>query len=78
MEQKEKLKLESDLRILTKKHNLKNCAFCGMDAQDHFFGQLITDKTYTGVWETALNVGRLWQFVREETRTLLNMFDKRL
>lgn len=69
--------LTRDLARIAKKHNLKDCAFCGTTAEGEFYGAAIGEKVLqSDVFNIALNVGRLWQHFRGLTRDVLNTFEK--
>lgn len=69
-------KLQKDLNALITKHNIKHAAICG-EHEGMFAGFLIGENlTNAEVWEATLNIGRLWQFARENTKKALDIFDK--
>jgi hypothetical protein len=67
--------LQKELDELAAKWNLKNAAFCASDSEEHFVGTHVGTSTVVSFWETALNVGRLWQHIRTHVRKILNEYD---
>lgn len=68
-------KLRADLDKVLKKHGVAYWALTGNQAGEYLG---ITEEVEDAhdILEIALNVGRLWQFVREVSRKTLNKFDK--
>ena len=70
--------LSRDLAKVAKKHNLKDCAFCGTTAEGEFYGAAVGEKVFQAdAFNIALNVGRLWQHFRGLTRDVLNGFERK-
>ena len=74
MEEFKKADFLKDLEELTVKYGITSAAFTG-NAGGTYIGMVIGKMTVTAFWETALNVGRLWQHMREQTRKFLDEFD---
>lgn len=74
----EKIKeLESDLRGICEKYDIKNAAFCG-ETLGEFIGIPVSDSgPVLSCFATVLNVGRMWQAMREQTRAMLDMFEQK-
>lgn len=78
MEQERADEINRELATLTEKFGLTNAAFCGIDAEGGYFGTFV-DSQHMSAGElvtAAANVGRLWQFAREQVRNFLNRFER--
>jgi len=72
----EKVKeFESRLESLIAEYGITCAAFTGT-CDDHFIGFAVPAQTILSLWQTVLNVGRLWQLFRELIRGKLNEFEK--
>lgn len=70
--------INKDIQAIAEKHNLTNCFFGGTDSTGQLLGFMVGNEiTLTDMWITVLNVGRLWQWARDEVRAALNMYDRR-
>ena len=74
MDREEMDKLQKELEMIAEKYNVEHASFCGSSDQQ-FIGFAVSGQTRGEVWETVLNVGRLWQFMREQTRQVLNSYE---
>ena len=68
MAKNKKEKFTNELIALCKEHKIINWGFCG-EENNKFFG--LTGNGYYSV----INVGRLWQSAREQTKTFLDSFE---
>jgi hypothetical protein len=67
--------LKKDLEKVTNKYGLINCSFCGNNEEQQFIGFIIGTPTIGNMWMSSLNVGRLWQHIRETVRKTLQRFE---
>ena len=69
--------LREDLIQLMKKHGIRNASFCGTDAADCYHGLMCVEETsVAGIFESAVNIGRLWQHTRTVIRRTLDDFER--
>lgn len=80
MKEETKLELEQDIRLLKKKYGLNYFSFCATTSDPEnteFLGIVgIGDETAGDFFESAMRVGRLWQLARENSRNLLNKYER--
>jgi hypothetical protein len=69
-------KLIKDLERIAKKHKITNYAFTGSGEERHI--GILGKAEVNTFYETALNVGRLWQHTRTVMRERLDNFDKKI
>lgn len=70
-------RLEDDLTALAEKHGLVNCALCATRASDNYFvAYAAPTKSPSSYFDIVLNVGRMWQWTRDEVRKHLNQFER--
>lgn len=74
-ESKKKI-IEKELREVIERHGLYHCAFCGSYNNDEYLGLFLCKEKMPDIFQTVLNVGRLWQVGRNITRDMLNKFEK--
>jgi len=69
--------LHDDLLAVVEKWRLKNAAFCCQDDEGNFIGlKGIGKMSVSGIFDTSLNIGRLWQSMRESVRDILDDFER--
>lgn len=74
---KEQDTLRADLQELCKKHGIRNASFCGTTVECWFRGlTCISPATPSEVFESVLNLGRLWQHSRTVIRNMMDEFEK--
>lgn len=66
---------EEKLTKLVDEYEIKNAAFCGQ-RDEEYVGFVVGKHNLLSMWEVVLNVGRLWQHMRENTRSTLNRFER--
>ena len=71
-EAKEKIKIA--LNQLCQDHDIKNASFCG-SVNGGVFAYVSLNQTDNNVFESIMNVGRLWQYTRGVTRKMLDEFE---
>ena len=76
MNQEEQDKLQYELTEVVKKWNLRGCSFCGSCEEATFIGFRLGGNNKSEFWEAVMNIGRLWQFAREQSRSVLNQFER--
>ncbi len=68
--------LNNDLKEIASKYGIKHCSFCGNDGEGDYIVMLsIMNESILDGWPTILNIGRLWQPAREQTRNVLNRIE---
>lgn len=71
--------IREEIATIAEKYGIRDAAFCGVAADDDFCGFFIgkgTSLRAGQVFNTVLNIGRLWQFAREMSRKVLASFEK--
>lgn len=75
MDESQQKDFVKELEILADNYGIKHAAFCGETKEGNFIGLAVGEKTPGDAFLTAQNIGRLWQFIREQVRNSLNKFD---
>lgn len=70
--------IRTDLLEVIKKHGLKNGAFCATAPDNRYvgFGHLEEYESPATLFESALNIGRLWQHIRTVIRKTMDDFER--
>lgn len=69
--------LHRELIALCEKYDVTAAAFCGASG-DQYVGMLLKKKfSPSEFFLTVTNVGRLWQWAREETKGHLDRFERK-
>jgi hypothetical protein len=68
--------IEKDFDNLIKKYNLTSCSMCATTSDNTFLGLQGPHKNIHEFIEKVTNVGRHWQHMREQTRIMLNRFER--
>lgn len=66
--------IKKDIAVLARVHDLKNFAFCATAEDSKFIG-IIDPTSVSHLMAVALNVGRLWQYVRTTISDILDDYD---
>jgi len=69
--------LQRELDKLAKKHGLTCASFCATVKDTGEFVGTFQQVSAFDLWQSVLNIGRLWQHAREMTRETLNRFEKK-
>lgn len=74
---KELQSIRADLLKMMKEHGLKNGAFCATAPDDRYvgFGHLEEYESPATLFESALNIGRLWQHIRTVIHKTMDDFE---
>jgi hypothetical protein len=69
---------EKDFYELIDKHGLKNCAIAATHPDGNYLGfvAIRTGEPKSAFFDTAFNVGRLWQHMRNSAKVILDEFEK--
>lgn len=69
--------LRGDLAGICEKHGLSGAAFCGSRG-GRFIGLAVKQRfSPTEFFLVVTNIGRLWQWAREETKQFLDRFERK-
>jgi hypothetical protein len=69
--------LQRELDKLAKKYGLISASFCATEKETGEFIGTFQQVNTLDIWQSVLNIGRLWQHARETTRGMLNKFEKK-
>lgn len=78
MNENVKVKFRGKLVDLCEEFGIKNVSIAGTH-HDEFIGILLIDeekKSFSDIFESVINIGRLWQHSRTIVRSVLNDFEK--
>ena len=67
---------EKELNELLVKYEIKDAAFCGSSNTGEFLGLACGKPKFSEGFEITLNVGRLWQHMRNSVRDSLQTYDR--
>lgn len=69
--------VQRDFDKFAKRHGLICASFCGTEKDTGEFIGTFQQVNVLDLWQAVLNIGRQWQSAREQTRNLLNGFEKK-
>jgi hypothetical protein len=80
MTEEQMSEFQVELEALAEKWNLRACSFTGTaedkEDGDKYLGIVVGKMTPSLLFETVLNTGRLWQHLRNQTRSVLDGFER--